>query len=477
MKLMLTGVYRFTFHSIKKELSMRVKHDIHYKDSLRDLADMFKSMEDNHLDISADFTDPKEYAESIAQSLTRKKHPYLIKSSLMIASAILTIGILFVITTLAFTIKIRLDNPVIEYNNDTISWNRIEHAHSYTVLINNSSFTTTETSFDFTPTEYGLFSITVYANKPGFFYQQSRFSNTISHEVSPIALDEPILIYPNDINAIETNSIGDAKIQFEVAHSGKFKVNMFDVESLNGLTLKIYDVDSSVYLSDLDNYTYMLQTYNTYVLELHYQRNHYITFTLEPETVSLNNTLFLDSFTNAFYNVNTALNNDQYITLLDYQNSIQINNLRVTAGYPGIPYGTLSWMNPQFEVFNQTSMNREFELIKKSTNILNNQEKYTLSERNQVEVFKVVVPYSCNILYAEYDSDYYDIYWMDEHLTQLSNVALESSTTFISIPLVHLTTFRNVYAILVPKDNKIVGTTTIEVSFTKPETGTYWPYV
>jgi len=476
MKLKLSGVYKYTFTSIKKELSMRVKHDNFYKESLNDLIEIFINLEENKLDITSDFTDSKAYAKSIAESLTLKKYPYLIKNSLIVVSTIITLFILFTITTLAVTLKINLDSPYIEYNNQVISWNQIENASSYTVSINNDTYIVNDTSFEFIPPQYGLYQIIVYANKPGFFYQKSKFSNQINYIVSEIEPIEPISIYPYNIYQVETNIIGDSIIRFNVVHGGQYELNFSNINSTELPIYEIINTNSLAKINLSENQYYNLQPYITYELKFKYLRNSSFSFSLSPKVISLENLITIEPFTRYFYTVNTPMNSNQYITLLDYQNDIYINNIVSSyQGYPGIPYGTLSWENPQFEVLNQTSMPKEYQLIKKTATTLSFESKHTITEQNQVEVIRIFSEYMYKMLYVEYDSNYYDIYFMDEHLSQLSYVKLESSLDYISIPLVHLFSVRNIYAILVPKENKEQNSTTIKFNYIKPNTGTYWP--
>ncbi len=78
--------------------------------------------------------------------------------------------------------KVQLDTPTnLRVDDTTLLWNSVEYASGYTVLANETTYTTSTNSFSLQGLKSGEYTLSVKANGDGLSYTSSEYSNTISY--------------------------------------------------------------------------------------------------------------------------------------------------------------------------------------------------------------------------------------------------------------------------------------------------------
>lgn len=162
-----------------------------------------------------------------------------------------------------------LDSPVITLDGAIVSWNAVEHASSYEVVVNSGTPVSVQTtSYTVVATEIGEYKITVTAISDSNKFKDSAPSNQVTYVVAANKLDKPALslsgktvtwqiipnassydVYVNDVKAvtqieteytIATNNVGTYKIQVVAISSNALYTSSDKSDAVN------YTVESTL---------------------------------------------------------------------------------------------------------------------------------------------------------------------------------------------------------------------------------------
>ncbi len=152
--------------------------------------------------------------------------------------------LLLIIASLSFVgceaLGKRIDAPVIELNQKTVTWNSVSGAEKYEVTVGINKYETTECSYEISVTEVGVYQVSVKAldkdQKP------SLQSNVLTYEAkaSKTPLDTPVLSISGNVI---TWSVVENASRYEVFYNGVLKdtveTNSYDFKEIKVGTYKI----------------------------------------------------------------------------------------------------------------------------------------------------------------------------------------------------------------------------------------------
>jgi len=479
MERKLEGVYLYTYRTIKKTLKINVVNDDGYKKSIDDLFEIFYSLQENSVEIPAQMLQTKTYALEIAASLTLKKNPNLRRYVMTSIYTLLGIFIIFIGISYILGSSTNLMTPIIELEDGLISWEPIKHADYYQVIIGDETIETTGTFYEFEPYTYGENQIYVVAVSNSMFYNNSKASSRLTYFMpsTPVILET--YYYPDQLISLTTDELGYAKYQATFINHGALEFRFVNVDKIDDLTVVVESSDETKTYHGMSIQSHTFTPYNLYTITIRYRKDEDIQFFIGPKYESLNNQFTIKTASYENYSFRTQMESDTYITLKTYNPNIFINSIMYNVNSSTASQGKFSWMSDAIEVFNNQSLNHQLEFIKKQAQILQPGIMHNIAENSQVTIYKVHIKDLENnrLFYAEYDSRYYDIRFMDAQENQLELMTFVSGPkAYITIPLINQFLIDDIYIILIPKTGGLPEGTSLAFYNLKPETGTYWPY-
>lgn len=433
----------------------------------------------HNLDITSEFLDSKAYAKTIAESLDLKRFPNLIRYSLIMSSSMIGLVLLFLLTALIANIYTFIERPVIELNGNQITWEPIDNAETYYVVVNNETpYATKETTYDIEVLDYSQMSIYVYAESSSRFFVRSKNSNIVYFSVSDFEFDRPRDVEVGNGLQITTNVFGIYKDYIHIPYGGKYKPVSQPSVTQSKLKFKIIDINLTQTTIEPDsNGYYELNSSTHYIVEITYLPNESFTYYLEPLLVNLNTSYTFARFESSLYQLNTTFSPNTFITLDNYVKDILLDNPHDISQNSGPAYYHLA-INPHYlSIINNSDLPKSYTLIKKDMLQMDYNQTLNITEKNQVEVVKLERQIHYKTLYIKFDSRYYDIHFIDNYFRMIYVYKQASGTiTYITMPLIHNSSIERIMMILIPKASPFNGQTSVQAFFEKPLEGNYLPH-
>lgn len=477
-KLKLKDVYLYTYKAINSQLKSLVIKDDAYKQASDDLFNMLYSMQENELEIPASMLQTNDYAYEIAGALTLKKYPNLKRYILISAFTLLGALILFISVSYTMGHPSNLDAPKIEIKENVVVWEPLQYAKYYEVIIDDHIYPTTHTTYPLTPYTYGDNQVYVNAVYDTMFHRGYKTSNILTYSVPTTPLVADTYYYPNQTISLRTDALGYAKYQATFINQGLLYFNLDNIAAIDDFMMVVEGHNEIKTYKGMEVQSHVFHTDHRYTLVIKYRPNENIEFSIGPKSNVFNSPMTLEAHRYYNYDFNTFMKSDRYVTLKDYNPDIFINDIMHSLTPHKAGYGMFSWMNAAVEIYNNQSHQEEVTLIEKEVVRLEPNITHNLVEENQIQIYKVHIKNLTNqrIFYVEFDSEYYNIYFMDFNQKQLeTHMFVSGHKTYITIPVLSLFLRDDIYIILEPR---VVGKTNgSSVAFynLKPDTGTYWP--
>ncbi len=475
----LTGAYQYTYKQIVKNINKGIKRDLAYKSAMQDLYEMFYNLESNQLDIPSEFLNFKLYAKSIEEGLNFNPYHTFIRTTFIVVSTVLALFTSFFSITFLIHLIPPLYTPIIEIQDNQVYWDAIDHADYYRVYIDEDSFITTDTNFEFVPTKYGYTRILVVAESNNFLVRGSKYSNPINYYVDNEYTQISNDLYSGGQVVGRTNALGEIRLHLTIASGGYHEIVFSEYMNLAEVSVDIMHRDVVTSFGPNQTVGFYFEAFEHYIFTIYYNPMVEIEFILAPNKVASNALLSLLPRTNNPFEFVSPIVDEAFIILSNYDPNIFILPTYPIFDSTGIPNARFVWMQPMLYLYNNSDVTKTVQLITKTPTPVPVNQNYPLTETNQVKMLKLDGAQfgNQNILYIEFDSAYYDIFFMDHFLREVQSIKYESDFDKYSVP----TLFRNdgyakLYITLVPKDDKVSGSSRIKINTTLPDGMTFWPH-
>jgi len=479
MKNKLSGAYRYTYKQIKNNIAKHIKKDETYKSAMQDLYEMFYGLELNQSAIPSEFLNSSQYAKSIEESLNTNQYHTLIRTSLIVVSTILgAFTSIFGFSAIIANIP-PLYTPIIEMNDHVVSWDPIENADFYRVFVDEEYFDINETSYEFIPEGYGNTRIGVIAMARSIFKQSSRMSNYIYYllDGNYQSLDRPINTAEQIVS--RTNELGEVKLDVSIMTPGYHELVFGDYMDLSKLSVDIEVQEQLFSFGQNETVGLYFRSAHYYRITIRYLRDTEIEFILTPNKVQSSQIIELAPMSHTPLEFVSPIVNEAFIVLSDYDPNVYIQAPFGYTSITGLTHGRLVWMQKILFLYNNAFDSTNVQLITKTPTPIQVNQNYVLNETNQVQMLKIVESqFPVNkMLYIEFDSDYYDIFFMDHFQRAVDFIKLESDFDRYTIPIFFdYIGYGILYITLVPKDEKVSGNSRIKVNTSLPDGMTFWPH-
>lgn len=475
MKQTLTGAYLYTYKAIKKELKQNVVKDHKYKETLKDLFDIFYQLEISKSNLPAEFIDAKGYANSLADGLNIKKHPVLIKSLFISFYSVFGSITIFLLTIFTVTYLSRLDRPIVHLEGNVLSWDGILGADYYIVNVGDDEFRTTETTFEFVPTDYHQPQLYVTAFN-SFLNLVSAESNRLNYEITE-AITELEYYHFDHYVPLVTDELGYATLRTSFQFGGIHTLSLREIDNIEQVEITNIRLDSHSVFKNVNELKIIVEPYDTYTFRIKHTKNTEVWLLIAPLDINLNQPKMIPSYGRGTYDINYNVEIDSYITLLNYHPQIILKDVFQDHYNLDSTYNQrFGWMTNAIEVYNGTAVNQEIQFTKKLAQPFYSNEDHFVSEINQVQIFKLRESQfsNANNLYIEFDSKYYDLHFMSDQYKKMNYHQTESGIKRITLPIFSQSNIQAVYFILIPKEEKTTDQTRILIHTTKPDDGYSW---
>lgn len=494
MKQQLSGIYKTVFVAIKKQITIKAKKDNSRKEVINDLFQTLYQMESAQEGLPYDMLSVDSYAESLMVGLKRKRYPKLFRILTIGITSLLSVSIVLMIIITDSMFAKRLNSPQVDIAAYALSWNRVENASFYEIIVNGKHFdTTTTTTYEIdllktskeddeidwvNPIIYGTNYVSVIAKNPHYAYIDSNGSNRVSFYIAQPSIQD----LDNDII---TDQLGKAYVCISFSSGGLYILSFDDIFELDHLDVKIYNGEAQEptnLISSNHEYTIDPNEQGEIMLIISYVPNQRIAATLKP-FYKLNQPpeegFLLNPMEQYPILVESIRSDDYYYVLKDYDKDISIGpktliNFTGNLGYPSgafIPFYADEALITNYS----NAIKHGIKFVEKEIVDISTREVFAIDEVNQVAIYRAKMENlqgSYRTFYIRFSSEYYDIYFMDKYGNKITSGSIEKDKI---TAIVDRHWNAEIYIVLIPKDEKTFGTSTIQFLDERPQNEQWWP--